>query len=239
MKKNELVIQDERPLVVKLQEEGVQIKNLTLGAPEFNVMVTRVFRILGLVEKEKKEMQTRYEIAAEAIATLQLKYKSFTIDEVIHAFRLASLNELPLKEKIRSFNSNSLGDLLTAYKIYKAEKSRVYRRKERDQLALGLTKTLLLEAPVKPIEEIAEQVKNEYLETGEISIWFSRYWTGIWRYFLEEEDINMEQYRKTAETIIKSERTGLFVKHLEISEREIKIKMAELSLVKYWKNGEE
>jgi len=127
--------------------------------------------------------------------------------------------------------------LLTAYKKYKAEKSRVYRRKEQDQKALGFTKTLLLEAPVKPIEEIAEEVKGEYLETGKVSIWFSRYWAKIWRYFLEGEDINMEQYRKTAETIIKSERTGLFVKHLEISEREIKIKMAELSLIQHWKNG--
>lgn len=236
MKKHELAIQEEKPLVVKLREEGVQIKNIPLGANEFNVMVTRIFRILGLVEKEPKEMQVRNEIAAEAIATLQLKYRSFTIEEVIHAFRLASLNELPLKEKIRSFSSNSLGDLLSAYKLYKAEKSRVYRRKEQEQLALGFSKTLLLETPVKPVEEIAEQVKTEYLKTGKINIWFTRYWAKIWRYFLEEEGINMNIYRKTAETIIKSERTGLFVKHLEISEREVKIKMAELSLIEYWNN---
>lgn len=237
--KNELAIQNKKPELLQVIESGTRFKDIPLGSPVFNTAVEQIIRILGLVERDEEELQRRHEIALEGLITLKITNKSLRIEEVILAFRYASANQLPLKNKIRTFDSNSIGDVITAYKQFKRERLKVYRKKEQDLQALELASKLTLKAPSLEIPEIAEKVKAEYLESGMISIWFSKYWGKIWFYFYEmpkEEAVPfMEKFRKKALIHIKQNRSGNFLKHVEISEREIKIKMAELSLIELWK----
>lgn len=215
-----------------LQYPKLAIKDLPkdVRSIQLTLLMTKLSNLAGI----KGEVDN---VNAQDISQMiNKRFKSLSVADIDKAFQKERYSEYDVKtDHFQLFNADYVGAILKKYVNWK-KKRRVYLKIQPIQ---EVKKEL--PPPLKPIQEIAEEVKSVYLKCGKIDIQFYVYWRKIWFYFyaMEKEEATtfMERYRERAEKIVNSDHV-LLKKHAnkpKPTETEYKRKMAELSLKELWK----
>jgi hypothetical protein len=195
------------------------------------LLMTRICVLSGI----KEEIDN---LNAQDISKMILsRYKTLSVFEINKAFELERYSAYDRKtDHFQLFNAEYVGEILKKYQNWKKRQYREQNIPMPDQLVKEAKKELPV--TLKSEEEWAEEIKEEFLKTNQMpSAWF-KYWLSTWKYFHGRKD-EMQKHRRKAEILVKDEyrtmRKFNFGKP-KPTEKEIKRKMAELSLIELWRN---
>ena len=158
------------------------------------------------------------------------QYKSLAVVEIDKAFQMERYGSFATKtDHYQLFNAIYISDILNKYLKWKKERRNVLNLKPLEEPKKELP------IPLKSTEEWAEEIKTHYLEKKQMPPSWFKFWLTTWEYFHNIPEI-MAQYEEPAKLMLQQEYLQLqpFANKAKPTEREIKRKMAELSLIEMW-----